>query len=181
MPQYMFRCPTCKEGDQPLTFAVFLSSVPAKVKKDSECAECGGRAPRAFDLEIPTQSVVGLTPISKATTGPGSMYDTVKYAFGANDSKDPNQAPFRDSGELNAFLNGANDLGKPKIDQRTGLPLKRPDGSVIREGAKLIKYDRNATPSRDDVRKKPAARSARWRGGEGKFDIGKNADIRIKD
>lgn len=181
MPQYMFRCPTCKEGDEPLTFAVFLSSVPAKVKKDAECANCGGRAPRAFDLEIPTQAVVGLTPISKSTTVPGSIYNTVKYAFGEGSAKDPNQAPFRDTGELNAFLNGANDLGKPKIDQRTGKPLRRPDGSVVREGVKLVQYDRNATPSRDDVRKRPAAKSARWRGGEGKFETGKTADIRITD
>ncbi len=179
MPQYMFRCPTCKEDGQPLTFAVFLTSVPAKVKKDAECAECGGRAARAFDLEIPTQSIVGLTPVSKSTTGPGSLYNTVKYAFGEHGKDDPNQAPFRDSGELNSFLEGANDLGKPKIDQRTGKPLKRPDGSTVREGLKLIKYDRNATPSRDGVRKKPASKNARWRGGEGKFESGSGGDIRI--
>lgn len=181
MPQYMFRCPTCKEDGKPLEFALFVSTVPAKVKKDAECANCGGRAPRAFDLEIPTQAVVGLTPISKSTTTPGSLYNTVKFAFGANDKQDPNQAPFRDSGELQQYLDGANDLGKPKIDQRTGKPLRRPDGSVVREGLKLVKYDRNATPSRDDVRKKRASRSARWRGGEGKFDVGKNADIRITE
>ena len=181
MPQYVFRCPTCKEDGNPLTFSVFMSSVPVKIKKDTECSQCGGRAVRAFDMEIPTQAVVGLTPISKSTTVPGSMYHDVKFAFGEHHKEDPNQAPFRDSGELNAFMNGNNDFGKPKIDQRTGKPLKRADGSTIREGAKLIKYDRNATPSRDDVRRKKAVRSARWRGGEGKFDVGKNADIRITE
>lgn len=181
MPQYIFRCPTCKEGENPLTFSLFLSTVPKKVKKDAECSECGGRAARAFDLEIPTQSVVGLTPISKSTTGPGSLYNDVKFAFGANNSKDPNQAPFRDSGELNAFLNGANDFGAPKIDQRTGKPLKRADGSTIREGAKLIKYDRNATPSRDDVRRKPATKSVRYRGGSVQFQNGAGGDMRIAD
>jgi len=183
MPQYSFRCPTCKDPEtgKALEFSIFLSTVPKKVKKDAECDGCGGRAARAFDLEIPSQSVVGLTPISKSTTVPGSMYHTVKYAFGAHDSKDPNQAPFRDSGELNAFLNGANDLGKPKIDQRTGKPLRRADGSIVREGAKLIKYDRNATPSRDDVRKRPAAKVGRWRGGEGRFEHGAGGDIRITD
>ena len=185
MPAYCFRCPTCKEDGNPLTFTVFLSTVPVKVKKDTECSQCGGRAARAFDLEIPTQAVVGLTPISKSTTVPGSMYHDVKFAFGEHHKDDPNQAPFRDSGELAAFMNGANDLGKPKIDQRTGQPLrvKTADGSYkyVREGAKLIKYDRNATPSRDGVRKKPASRGARWRGGEGKFEVGRTNDIRITD
>lgn len=181
MPAYVFRCPTCKEDGNPLTFTVFRSSVPVKVVKDAECSQCGGRAARAFDLEIPTQSVVGLTPISKSTTVPGSLYNDVKFAFGANHKDDPNQAPFRDSGELNAFLNGNNDFGRPKIDQRTGKPLKRPDGSTIREGAKLIKYDRNATPSRDDVRRKKPANRARFRGGEVSWDLGRGNDIRITD
>ncbi len=179
MPTYCFRCPKCKENGKPLEFTVYLSSVPKKVKKDSECAECGGRAPRAMDLEIPTQAVVGLTPISKSTTTPGSLYNDVKFAFGAHSKDDPNQAPFRDSGELNSFLNGNNDLGAPKIDQRTGKPLKRPDGSVIRNGAKVIKYDKNATPSRDDVRRKPATKSVRFRGGQVGFENGAGGDIRI--
>lgn len=183
MPQYMFRCKTCldPETGKPLEFAIFTSSVPAKVKKDSECAECGERAPRALDLEIPSQSVVGLTPISKSTTVPGSMYNAVKFAFGENNQQDPNQSPFRDSGELTAFMNGKNDLGKPKIDQRTGKPLRRPDGSIIRDGAKLIKYDKGATPSRDDVRKKPAQNRIRFRGGEVKFSHGAGGDIRISE
>ncbi len=181
MPAYCFRCPTCKEDGNPLTFTLFLSTVPKKVKQDAECAECGSRAPRAFDLEIPTQSIVGLTPISKSTTTKGSLYNDVKFAFGAHDAQDPSQAPFRDSGELNAFMDGRNDFGKPKLDQRTGKPLRRPDGSVVREGAKLIKYDRNATPSRDDVRKRPANRKARWRGGEGSFNVGRGDGMRITD
>lgn len=180
--QYMFRCPACKDEEgKPLEFSIFLTTMPKKVKKDAECSECGGRAPRAFDLEIPTQAVVGLTPISKSTTVSGSMYNTIKHAFGAHDEKDPNQAPFRDSGELDRFLNGNNEFGKPSIDQRTGQPRRRPDGSIIREGAKLIKYDKNATPSRDDVRKRKTARSARWRGGEGSFSLGAGGDIRISD
>ena len=178
--QYCFRCPTCKgEDGKNLTFTVFLSSMPKTVKKDSECSECGGRAARAFDLEIPTQAVVGITPISKSTTVSGSMYDTVKYAFGKHDESDPNQAPFRDSGELNAFLNGKNDLGAPKIDQRTGKPLRRPDGSVVRNGAKIIQYDRGATPSRDDVRKKPATKNVAGRGFSVKYENGAGGDIRV--
>lgn len=181
MPAYCFRCPNCKEDGQALTFTIFRSTVPVKIIKDTECTTCGGRAERAFDLEIPTQSIVGLTPISKSTTVPGSMYHAVKYAFGEHDSKDPNQAPFRDSGELNAFLNGKNDFGKPKIDQRTGQPLRRPDGSIIREGAKIIKHDKGATPSRDDVRKKKTSNRVRFRGGEVSFQHGAGGDIRITD
>lgn len=180
MPQYCFRCPKCKaEGGEAYTFSIFTATVPVKVKKDAECSECGGRAARAFDLEIPTQAVVGLTPISKSTTGKGSMYNDVKFAFGKHDVSDPNQAPFRDSGELDSFMNGRNEFGKPKIDQSTGKPLRRPDGSVVREGAKLIKYDRNATPSRDDVRRKGPTKSARFRGGQVNFQNGAGGDIRI--
>ena len=180
MPQYIFRCPTCKDEEgKPLAITVFLSTVPKKVKQDTECSECGGRAARAFDLEIPTQAVVGLTPISLSTTTPGSIYNTVKHAFGERSEADPSQAPFRDTGELKKFMEGANDFGKPSIDQRTGKVRRRPDGSVIRQGAKLIQYDRNATPSRDDVRKAPVAKNARWRGGEGKFESGAGDGMRV--
>lgn len=181
MPQYMFRCGNCKDPEtgKNLEITVFLSTVPKKVKQDTECSECGGRAARAFDLEIPTQSVVGVTPISLSTTTPGSVYHTVKHAFGERSEADPSKAPFRDTGELGKFLGGANDFGPPSIDQRTGKPRRRPDGSVIRTGAKIIQYDRNATPSRDDVRRKPVARSARWRGGEGKFETGAGGDIKV--
>lgn len=179
MPQYMFRCPRCKNPDgTPLTFTLFKSNVPKNIVKQSAC-DCGEMAERAFDLEIPTQAVVGLTPISKSTTTPGSFYNTVRHAFGDHHKDNPNDAPFRDSGELASFMNGNNDLGAPKIDQRTGQVMKRPDGSIVRGGAKLIQHDRNATPSRDDVRKRTASRSAKWRGGEGKFEFGRGSDIKI--
>ena len=67
MPAYCFRCPTCKnEEGEPFTFTIFLSTVPKRVKKDADCTQCEGRAARALDLEIPTQNVVGMTPISNA-------------------------------------------------------------------------------------------------------------------
>lgn len=181
MPQYIFRCPSCKdENGDPSVITIFKTTVPKDVIRETTCSDCGGKAPRAFDLEIPSQAVIGLTPISKSTTVPGSLYNTVKHAFGAHDENDPNQAPFRDSGELEKFLNGNNDLGKPSIDQRTGKVRRRPDGSVIRNGAKLIKYDRNATPSKDNyVRQRGPSKSARWRGGEGRFESGAGGDIRI--
>jgi hypothetical protein len=180
MPAYCFRCPTCMDPEtgKALEFTVFLSTVPKKVKQDAECSECGGRAPRAFDLEIPTQAVVGLTPISKSTTTPGSVYHTLKYAFGDSEA-DPSQAAFRDTGELKAFMNGKNELGKPCVDQRTGQVRRRPDGSIVRQGAKLIQYDKNASPSRDDVRRKPATKSIRFRGGSVSFENGAGGDIRV--
>lgn len=183
MPTYVFSCATCKEAGRDPSFTIILSSVPKKIVQGAPCPECKSLAKRDFGTEIKSQAVVGLTPISKSTTVPGSLYNTVKHAFGANHPDDPNQAPFRDSGELDAFMNGANDLGKPKIDQRTGKPLvrKNVDGSYsyVREGAKIVKYDKNATPSRDDVRKTRASKSATWRGGEGKFENGAGKDIRI--
>lgn len=176
--QYCFRCPTCQEEGKPLEFSVFFSTMPKNVIQERVCSGgCGGMAKRAFDLEIPTQSIIGATPISKSTTVKGSMYDTVKFAFGAHDEKDPNQAPFRDSGELNKFLDGNNDLGKPSIDQRTGEVRRRPDGSVIREGAKFIKYDRGATPSKDGVRKVGRPKKVKIPGGEVTWQDGKGSDF----
>lgn len=177
--QYCFRCPVCKEEDKPLEFSIFLSTMPKNVIQERKCSGgCGGMAKRAFDLEIPTQSVVGLTPISKSTTVNGSLYNAVKFAFGEHDEKDQSQVPFRDSGELQKFMDGHNDLGKPSIDQRTGEVRRRPDGSVIREGAKLIKYDRAATPSKDSVRKTGRPKKVRVRGAEISWQDGKGSDFR---
>lgn len=165
---YEFSCPgRDHKGDR--DFSKIMHGIPPKVVVNQiDCPECGATAKRRFDKEIPTQSVVGMTPISNSTTTPGSFQRTVQRAFGSyqknpDGSVDPNHAAFRDSGELDRFMNGANQLGKPKIDQRTGQPLRRKDGSVIREGAKIFKYDRSATPSRDDVRRRPRpSRNIDW-------------------
>lgn len=165
---YEFTCPG-REHKGNRDFTKIIHGVPPQqVVNQIDCPDCGGVAKRRFDKEIPTQSVVGLTPISHSTTGPGSFQRTLEKAFGgfkknADGSVDKNHAAFRDSGEMSKFMNGQNDLGKPKIDQRTGQPLRRKDGSVIREGAKFFQYGKNDAPSRTDVRKRTRPdKSVEW-------------------
>lgn len=168
MPCYIFECPG-RDHEGPRRFEKFLHTVPDLVIDKTEC-ECGAVAKRRWDEEMKTQAVVGLKPISHATTGKGSVMKEVEFAFGKvqknpDGSVDPNHAPFRDTGELDRFLNGANDLGKPKISQTTGKPLMRADGSYVREGAKLIKYDKNSAPSKTDVRRsRPRFKGVEWGG-----------------
>ena len=167
---YEFTCPGREhQGDRDFS-KIMHGAPPAKVVNQIGCPQpgCGAVAKRRFDKEIPTQSVVGLTPISHSTTGKGSLQNTIGKAFGEfqknpDGSIDRNHAAFRDTGDLNKFMNGSNDLGKPKIDQRTGQPLRRKDGSVIREGAKFFQYGKNDAPSRNDVRRKPRRdKSVEW-------------------
>jgi len=169
MPMYVFSCPGREhQGDR--EFTQIFHTVPAAVINQYQCPQpqCQAVAKRRFDKEIPSQSVIGLTPISHSTTGKGSFQKTVEKAFGGfkknpDGSIDPNHAAFRDSGEFQKFMNGANDLGKPKINQRTGEVLRRRDGSVIREGAKIFQYGKNDAPSRNDVRRRPRQdKSVEW-------------------
>ncbi len=164
---YVFTCPGREHrGDR--DFEQVFHTLPKNVINQYQCPQCGGVAKRRFDKEIPTQAVVGLTPISHSTTGKGSMQRTIERAFGAvkknpDGSLDTNHSAFRDTGEFSKFMNGANDLGKPKINQRTGEPLRRKDGSIVREGAKLIQYGKNDAPSRNDVRRRgPRDKSVEW-------------------
>lgn len=144
--------------------------MPKDVINQDQCSQpgCGAVAKRRFDKEIPTQSVIGLTPISHSTTGKGSLQRTIQKAFGEfkknpDGSIDTNHSAFRDTGEFSKFMNGANELGKPKINQRTGEVLRRKDGSIIREGAKLIQYGKNDAPSHDRVRSRPKRdKSVEW-------------------
>lgn len=166
---YVFDCPGREhQGDR--IFQQIFHGMPKDVINQYQCPQkgCGAVAKRRFDKEIPTQAVVGLTPISHSTTGKGSLQRTVEKAFGGfkknpDGSIDTNHAAFRDTGEFSKFMNGANDLGKPKINQRTGEPLRRKDGSIIREGAKLIQYGKNDAPSHDRIRQKPRRdKSVEW-------------------
>lgn len=125
--------------------------VPTKRIDNHPCVVCGRNAKRDLTGDLASVNLVGSTPISNSTTLPGSYAHTTQFAFGKNKvnpdgSVDGNHRPFRDSGELNKFLNGANELGKPALDDK-GQPRRRPDGSVIRTGAKLFQYGPNATPS----------------------------------
>lgn len=144
-----------------------MHSYPELVIDKIEC-ECGAVAKRRFDKEIPTQAVVGLTQISHSTTTPGSVADDLKFAFGevkvnADGSVEKNHRPFTNTGDLDKFLNGKNNLGVPKISQTNGQPLMNKDGSYVREGAKLIRYDKNNAPSKSEVRKhKPRYKNVDW-------------------
>ncbi len=160
---YVFDCPG-REHAGKRVFEHVVHHMPSVVMNCVACPQpkCGAVAKRRIDLEIPTQSLVGLTTVSNSTTTKGSLAHMTEKAFGKflknpDGSIDANHRPFRDTGEFNRFMQGENDLGKPKINQRTGKPLmvRSPDGSYkyVREGAKLIKFDKNDAPSRDDVRR----------------------------
>lgn len=166
---YSFNC-VSRDHKNPKTkaFETVVHGVPPeKIITNYPCPECGGIAKRAFDREIPTQSVVGITPVSHSTTGKGSLFNESHKAFGRfqrnpDGSEDKNLPRFRDSGEMNKYLNGQNELGDPVTNDK-GEPVKRPDGTVIRRGAKLFKYSAGATPSRSDNPKpKPMPKGARW-------------------
>ena len=168
---YEFTCPGREhQGDR--DFTRVFHHVPKYVIDKCECIQegCGAVARRRFDKEIPTQSVVGITAISHASTIPGSVAHTTEVAFGKfrknpDGTVDRNHRPFDNTGELDRFLNGANDLGKPKLNQKTGEPLRKADGSIVREGAKLIKYGAGATPSRDNVVRKSTRKGGEYRMG----------------
>ena len=166
MPCYVFEC-AGREHSGERIFEKFIHEVPKLVITQTEC-ECGAVAKRRLDREIPTQAVVGLTPISHSTTTKGSVQHEIKLAFGEvqknpDGSVDPNHTAFRDTGELNRFLNGQNDLGPRALDQRTGQPLRRKDGTYVHSGAKIIKYDKGAAPSKTGVRtSKPRFKNVAW-------------------
>jgi hypothetical protein len=153
---YVFECKG-REHEGERVFEKVVHFVGKNVINQVDC-KCGAVAQRRFDKEIPTQALVGCKPISHASSVKGTVAKEVEYAFGQfkknpDGTFDKNHRPFADTGELNKFLNGANEYGKPKINQSTGQPLRRKDGSVVREGTKLFKYGPNDTPSRDTVRR----------------------------
>ncbi len=156
---YVFKCPNPAHKKKN-SFEVAIHHMPKKVVMQHPCSlpDCDWTAKRDFSQEIPTQAVIGATPISHSTSVKGSLAKEMEFVAGRfkrnpDGTVDKNHRPFRDTGEMNKFMNGQNQLGQPSIDQRTGKPRRRRDGSIIREGAKLFKYGNNAAPSRSDVRK----------------------------
>lgn len=171
MPTYVFTCKG-REHTGERDFERTFHSLPKNVidKVDCSVPGCGAVAKRRFDLEIPTQSIIGIKPLSHASTTPGNVAHTAELAFGKfrqnpDGTVDKNHRPFDSTGDMDKFINGANDLGKPKINQRTGEPLRRQDGSIVREGAKLVKLGPGAAPSRDGVRKQSSKRGGVYRNG----------------
>lgn len=165
---YVFKCVSKDHQDESTRrFEEFVHGIPKdKVVNTIPCKECGGLAKRDFADEIKTQAVVGLTPISHATTVKGSLFHDTKFAFGEvqknpDGTEDKNHPRFRDSGELQRYMDGANTLGDPVLNDR-GEPVKNKEGVMLRRGAKLFKYAKGATPSKDGVSYKPAPKAARW-------------------
>jgi len=154
MPTYCFHCASADHPDgEPRDFEVAIHHVPTKVIQQYKC-RCGGLAKRDLAKEIPTIGQVGLTPIrpsdSKHSIGNELQCAFGKFKVNPDGSQDTNHAPFRDTGELARYMDGGNDIGEPVIKDN-GQPLRRPDGSIVRRGAKLFKYGPNATPSRDGI------------------------------
>jgi hypothetical protein len=156
----MIYCFHCISPDHPAeqsrNFDVTFHSVGDKVINQYKCPTCGATAKRDFSQEIPTQSVIGATPISHSTSTKGSLAKELEFVAGRfrrnpDGTIDKNHRPFRDTGEMNKFMNGQNDLGSPSLDDN-GRVRRRKDGSIIRNGAKLFKYGPNSAPSRTDVR-----------------------------
>lgn len=135
---------------------MFLPITSSEKRIDQHKCECGSvakRDPKDYETIAP----VGITSISHATAGKGSVAKTGEFAFGRfkrnpDGTVDKNHRPFRDTGEMERYMQGANDLGTPKIDD-DGNVIRRKDGSVVRNGAKLVQYSPNRTPSRHDVKK----------------------------
>jgi hypothetical protein len=155
MPLYSFRCfsPDHVEKKYPRLFEQYLSF--STVEKASRVSQypcpCGAVAKRELVRDLVSVNVNGLTPIhpqdSKFGLGKELEFAFGKFKENPDGTVDHNSAPFRDSGEMNRFMRGANSLGPPKLNDK-GNPIRRPDGSIVREGAKLFKYGKNATPSR---------------------------------
>lgn len=160
MPRYSFACRSQDHNPAesgPAEFERFIQHSEGKRIDQCRC-NCGAVAKRDLAKDLRTVGVVGMTPISHSTTVNGSLAHEVEFMAGRfkvlpNGAVDKNHRPFRDTGELAKFMNGANDMGSPALDDN-GNPRRRRDGSVIRQGAKLFKYGPNATPSRDGIRRR---------------------------
>lgn len=180
MPVYCFKCITPEHpSDQPREFVKSFHTMPKKIINQSNCPECGGLGKRDFSAEIPTQSLVGVQSISHSSTGPGSVSKEIEFAFGKfkknpDGSVDHNSAAFRDTGELNKFMNGNNDMGEPVLNDK-GEPLRRQDGSCVRRGAKLVKYNANKTPSRSSISERRFVAPSAWTDESGVADGGNSA------
>lgn len=154
---YVFEC-IGREHEGERIFEKFVHTVPKLVIDKTEC-ECGAVARRRIDKEIPTQSLIGQTQISHSSTVKGTVANDLKFAFGEvkqnpDGSVDPNHRPFTTTGELDKFMNGANNLG-PRVLDDNGNPRRDSRGNYVHGSAKLVKLDPSCGPSRTDVRKGP--------------------------
>lgn len=160
MPRYTFECGG-KSHDEtrrgPRKFERAINHSEGKRIDQYRC-DCGATAKRDLTGDLATVSPIGMTPISHSSSAKGTLGRETEFSFGRfkinpDGIAEKNHRPFRDTGEMNRYMNGANDLGAPKIGD-DGKPLRRRDGSFVRGGAELFKYGPNATPSRDGVRRR---------------------------
>ena len=171
MPTYTFVCASSRHEDEKTRqFTNVIHHKEGKRVDQLACPECGGLARRDLVADLATVNVTGLTSISHASTGKGSGNYESRFMAGRfkknpDGSVDKNHAAFRDTGEMERYVNGANDLGPPKLDDN-GNPLRRRDGSMIRTGAKLVKFSANRKPSRYHVRKARVDVPDAWVDGE---------------
>lgn len=182
MPSFTFNCVSKRhEDEETRQFVQVIHLVKEKRVDQIQCPECGGLAKRDLVADLKTINTVGSTPISHASSVPGTLSHAAKFAFGQfkqnpDGSVDRNHTRFSTSGELERYVNGANDLGPPKIGPN-GQPMRRPDGSMIRTGAKLVKYDRHRRPP---TNKKPRVNvPPAWVGGNDVDEAGSMRPIRI--
>lgn len=155
---YSFICRSKRhenESTRKFVQSIHLKDVNKRVDQ-IQCPECGGLARRDLVADLQTVSTVGSTPISHASSGKGTLAHATQFAFGRfkenpDGSVDRNHTRFSTTGELEKYVNGRNELGPPKLDDR-GRRIMRPDGSFVREGKKLVKFDNNRRPP---VNKRP--------------------------
>ena len=78
MPTYCFACPDCKHN-----FVKIFHGYPSSAVLKTSCEKCKKSANRDFAAEIPTQNVVGLTPIrpsdSKFAVGRETQFALGKF------------------------------------------------------------------------------------------------------
>lgn len=186
MPTYTFSCRSKRHEDaKTRQFTAHIHHDEGKRVDQCVCPECGGLAKRDLVADLATVNVNGLTPISHASTGKGtgaheSQFMAGRFKKNPDGSVDKNHRPFRDTGEMDAYVNGKNDLGPPQLDDN-GNPRRRKDGSMIRTGAKLVRYSANRKPSRYDVRKRNAVEVPNaWVDGETMSRSGATSPISLK-
>lgn len=166
MPRYTFLCGSQRHEEQPhgpRRFEIELHTVSEAKRVDQHRCACNAVAPRDWGTDLPTVGAVGVTPI-RPDGGKGSVGKEIEFAFGKykvnpDGSVDGKHAPFTDTRELKRYMDGANDLGEAAVDDK-GRVMRRRDGSVIRKGAKLFKYGKNAGPSRSDAGRRVKVPSA---------------------
>lgn len=158
MPSYTFVCKAKDHlNEHTRQFVQVIYHRDGKRIDQTSCPTCGAVSKRDLVADLGTVNINGLTPLTPSDSRFAPSKET-EFAFGKfkvdkTGKENFAHSPFRDTGELEKFMNGNNDLGEPELNQSTGQPLRRKDGSVVRQGAKLFKYGKNATPSRDGLRK----------------------------